>query len=269
MREIADLADLLAFAHRLADTARTITLNYFRQPIDIVQKFDGSPVTLADRKTEQALREMIENHYPQHGIIGEEQAAKSGNSEFEWIIDPIDGTKNFIAGLPLYGTLICLLKSGQPIVSIIDIPAQDERWSASIQQQTIYQKNQQQDTLNCSSNTALSQATLCSTDYSMFTAAEHKQATALRQSVAQIRYNGDCYLYAMLASGWIDIVLESDLKIYDFLPLVLIIEQAGGIISDWQGQPLTKASNGQVLASANAALHQAALAQLSLPHLTS
>lgn len=264
-----ETADLLLFAHQLADTARIITLKYFRQSIDIDKKKDGSPVTLADQETEKALRELIESYYPSHSIIGEEHAAKSTQSEFEWIIDPIDGTKNFIAGLPLYGTLICLLYAGQPIISIIDIPAQDERWSASADSPTIYQKAQAQYNATTKTNQALHQAILCSTDYSMFTAKENAQATVLRQSVAHIRYNGDCYLYALLSSGWIDLVLESDLKIYDFLPLRLIVEQAGGIISDWQGNPLTKESQGQVLASANPTLHHTALQQLSSSYLSS
>lgn len=258
-------ADFLIFAHQLADTAKSITLAHFRQPLDISRKEDGSPVTLADQKTEKTLRACIEQHYPSHGIIGEEQTAKSTQSEFEWIIDPIDGTKNFIAGLPLYGTLICLLQAGKPILSIIDIPAQNERWSASTNTCTVYQKNTQHTTAQSKNNHELNQAILCSTDYSMFNKEENQQASQLRESVAQIRYNGDCYLYAMLASGWIDIVLESDLKIYDFLPLIPIIEQSGGIITDWQGKPLHKDSTGQVIASANPTLHQAALNKL-LPH---
>lgn len=262
-------AELLVFAHQLADTAKSITLTYFRQPLDVHRKGDGSPVTLADQTTEKALRACIEQNYPSHGIIGEEQAAKNTQSEFEWIIDPIDGTKNFIAGLPLYGTLICLLQTGKPILSIIDIPAQNERWAASQETCTVYQKNGQQTNTQSKNNQQLEQAILCSTDYNMFNKAENEQVTPLRQAVAQIRYNGDCYLYAMLASGWIDIVLDSDLKIYDFLPLIPIIEQAGGVITDWQGKPLHKDSTGQVLASANSALHQAALHKLSLHHILS
>lgn len=256
-------AELLLFAHQLADTARQITLSYFRQPLNIANKSDGSPVTQADKETESALRSLIEENYLSHGIIGEEQASKSADSEFEWIIDPIDGTKNFTAGLPLFGTLICLLQSGQPVISIIDAPAQNERWSASTQQATQYLQNNITNHCQTKNTTQLEQAILCSTDYSMFSSAENQQAQPLRQAVAQIRYNGDCYLYAMLASGYIDIVLESDLKVYDFLPLIQIIEQAGGIITDWQGHPLSKNSRGQVIATANKQLHQLALAKLA------
>lgn len=255
-------ADYLTFAHQLADTARTITLSYFRTTLAADCKIDGSPVTVADQQTEQTLREMIAAQYPSHGIIGEEQSAKAAQSEFEWIIDPIDGTKNFVAGLPLFGALICLLENGKPVVSVIDIPAQNERWSASCETETRYHKGDELVVAKTRSTNQLAAAVLCSTDYSMFTAEEHRQVTSLREAVNIIRYNGDCYLYGMLSSGWIDIVLESDLKVYDFLPLVLIVEQAGGFMTDWQGQPLTKQSRGQVIACANRVLHQAALSQL-------
>lgn len=252
-------SDVLVFAHELADTARQVTLGYFRQNLAVENKADSSPVTVADKETEAVLRKHIAQRYPTHGIIGEEQSAKTGEGIYEWIIDPIDGTRSFISGYPLYGTLICLLENGSPIVSIIDMPAQDERFFATANSPTQYRKGSTEQAVSTSDCQQVTDAVLFSTDATMFTENEEEQITPLREAVAMVRYNGDCYLYAMLAAGWIDVVLESDLKIYDFLPLRLIVEQAGGTISDWQGQPLTKQSGGQVLATANSTLHLAAL----------
>lgn len=258
---MGDYSQFLAFAHQLADSAREVTLSYFRQALSVEHKADNSPVTIADQQTEALLRKKINATYPTHGIIGEEQVQQQGSCAYEWIIDPIDGTKNFLSGYPLYGTLICLLENGHPIVSVIDIPAQNERFFATASTPTLYRKGDEADhVIHSNEKHSVSASVLYSTDYSMFTEAEHTQLKALREAVSLVRYNGDCYLYAMLAAGWIDIVLEADLKVYDFLPLILIIEQAGGVITDWHGQPLDKHSHGQVLACANSTLHQAALA---------
>lgn len=255
--------EFLDFAHVLADAARQVTLSYFRRPLAIENKADSSPVTIADKSTEALLREHINQRYPDHGIIGEEHAEQTGAGIYEWILDPIDGTRSFISGYPLYGTLICLLKDGAPIVSIIDMPAQDERFFATAESQTCYRKGNTEQLLHTSHCRHIAEAMLFSTDATMFNAGEDAQIADLRQAVAMVRYNGDCYLYAMLAAGWIDIVLEADLKVYDFLPLMLVVQQAGGVISDWQGEPLTKHSQGQVLATANPTLHQAALSLIT------
>ena len=250
----------LDFVHEMADSARGVTLGFFRQDLAVIEKSDSSPVTIADQKTEALLRKKIQKSFPEHGIIGEEQLAKKGQGQYEWIIDPIDGTKNFISGYPLFGTLICLLENGRPIVSMIDVPAQDECFYATAITPTLYRKGLADEvSIRTRQNTDLAAAMLYSTDYAMFQSVENDLVKPLRDAVSMVRYNGDCYLYAMLASGWIDIVLEADLKVYDFLPLILVIEQAGGVITDWQGNKLDKNSKGQVLASANAKLHQAAL----------
>lgn len=257
-------SDFLAFAHELADVAREITLSYFRQELTVDNKSDDSPVTIADKATEQLLRDKITQRFPEHGIIGEEQSAKIGDSAYEWILDPIDGTRSFISGYPLYGTLICLLENNEPIVSIIDIPAQNERFFATVDLPTRYVCKGKEQIACTNDNQQLSEAILFSTDYGMFSQSENQQLNPLRQAVSMVRYNGDCYLYAMLSAGWIDLVVESDLKVYDFMPLKLIVEQAGGVITDWQGHTLTKNSQGQVLAATNQALHTAALRQLSV-----
>lgn len=249
--------EFLRFANQLADHARTITLRYFRQPIEVIAKNDASPVTIADRECEAALRQSIHETYPEHAIIGEEHGI-SGNSDYQWILDPIDGTKSFISGFPIYCTLIALLYRGKPIVSIIDMPALNERFTAAYDQNT---------TLNgipihTNTQTALCEATCYTTSPDMFTAEQSLKVNQLRNHIRLQRFTGDGYCYAMLAAGWIELVVEADMKVYDFLPLILIIEKAGGIITDWQGNPLTLNSHGDILAAASEALHRAALEKL-------
>lgn len=259
---MSQYADYLQFAHSLADAARQVTLGYFRTHVAVQNKADASPVTIADKTAEQRLREQIAAHFPTHSIIGEEHENTVGDSEYEWIIDPIDGTRSFISGYPLYGTLIALLKNGEPIVSIIDMPALNERFFATADMPTQCRDAQNTRQIHSRDTQNLADAMLFSTDYGMFNNTENQRLNPLRQAVAMVRYNGDCYLYAMLAAGWIDVVAEADLKVYDFMPLKLIVEQAGGVISDWQGRALTKDSSGQVLAAANVALHRLALQKI-------
>lgn len=250
--------ELLTFAAQLADRAREITLHYFRQPLNIVDKNDASPVTIADQETESALRTMIAARFPEHGIIGEEYGAQSGASPYRWIIDPIDGTRSFISGFPIYCTLIALLHHDKPLLSIIDMPRLDERFSAA--DNGSYLNGTKIAVSTCRD---ISQALCYSTDPTMFNPQQYQKHQALAQAVRQQRYTGDGYAYAMLAAGWIDLVVEAGMKIHDFLPLIPIIEQAGGIISDWQGQPLTNRSNGEILAAATPQLHRQAMALLN------
>lgn len=246
--------EFLTFAHQLANEAREITLKFFRKPINITQKQDGSPVTLADKNCEKHLRTRIKNHYPTHQIIGEEYG-NTGESDYQWIIDPIDGTKSFLSGFPIYCTLIALLYQNRPLISIIDMPALNERFSASNTQKTQHNHNP----IHTRKTKHLKNAICYSTDPDMFNPKQKKISQNLKKHIALQRFTGDGYNYAMLAAGWIDLVLEADMKPYDYLPLILIVEQAGGIISDWQGQTLTPKSNGEILASATPELHQQAL----------
>lgn len=249
--------ELLPFVQQLSDKAANITLRHFRQSIDVMQKKDASPVTIADQDTEAMLREHILAQFPNHAIIGEE-FGQSGDSEWQWVIDPIDGTRSYISGFPTYATLIALLHNQQPILSVIDMPALSERFIAIRNHPTTLNGQQ----ISVSSTTVLQNAKLQSTDLGMFNTQQWQQRQTLAQHVALDRFNGDGYLYAMLAAGWIDLVVEADLKAHDFLPLLLIVEQAGGVITDWSGKPLTAESNGEVIAAATPALHQAALEQL-------
>lgn len=249
--------ELIAFAHHLADEARRITLGHFRKPLNPEWKADASPVTLADRETERHLRTLIAKHYPDHAILGEEEGA-SGESSWRWILDPIDGTRSFMAGFPVYAVLIALYQHDIPLINIIDMPALDERFAATLDTQTTFNGN-----IVHSRDVPLCDAILYSSSPDMFTPAQFTRRETLATQCAQSRYGGDAYLYAMVAAGWIDIVIEADMKPHDFMPLVLIVEQAGGIITDWQGNPLHSGSNGEILACATPTLHAQALALLN------
>ncbi len=251
--------EFLRFAHELADAARTITGQYFRRPLAFTHKADDSPVTVADRETENHLRRLIRSRYPGHAIIGEE-AGSSGKSSWQWILDPIDGTKSFLSGFPVYCTLIALLHDERPLLSVVDMPRLDERFTATRDDSS----RMNGAPVKTRATSELENALCYSTDPAMFTAPQKKRLAPLRERLALQRYGGDGYLYAMLAAGWIDLVIEADMKPYDYLPLILLIERAGGVISDWEGKALTLESKGEILASATSSLHEAAVRRLQM-----
>ncbi len=249
--------EFLAFAERLADSSGEIIRTYFRQPFEIDAKDDDSPVTIADREAEQGLRGLIRETYPDHGIIGEEFDAERRDADYCWILDPIDGTGSFITGKPVFGTLIALWHRGQPILGVIDQPISGERWVGAVGHGTTLNGEKVQ-VRACS---ALSHAALDSTDPSMFT--DEPRFEELRQRAARNRWGSDCYAYALLASGHIDLVVETGLKLWDYATLVPVIEQAGGIITDWRGHSLRQGAVGHVIAAGDARVHAEALAVLS------
>lgn len=249
--------EFLQFANELADAARPIAREYFRRPLAVESKSDLSPVTIADRNIEMALRQLIERRYPGHGILGEEFSARHGN-ELTWVLDPIDGTRSFITGMPLFGTLIALLRNGRPILGVIDFPALSERWTGVAGQPTRHNGQ----VARTSGVARLADASCYSTSPDMFVGEDAGRFAKLCAQVGMRRFGGDCYAYALLASGHCDLVVEAGLQPYDYLSLVPVIEGAGGRISDWQGRPLTLESDGRVLAAANASLWQQALAIL-------
>lgn len=263
------MQDLLAFAESLADAARPIAMRYFRQALAVETKSDLSPVTLADRLIESQLRELIALQYPGHGIFGEEFAATAPASAAPsaigpatprtWVIDPIDGTRSFITGMPLFGTLIALMEGDQPLLGIIDFPALNERWVGLAGKPT-RRNGESAHTRDCRQ---LAQARLYATSPDMFAGDDYARFENLSAGCAMRRFGGDCYAYALLASGHCDLVAEAGLQPYDYLPLVPVIEGAGGRISDWQGQPLGFASDGRVVAAASESLWRAALDRLS------
>jgi histidinol phosphatase-like enzyme (inositol monophosphatase family) len=256
----ADPAPFLPFAHRLADAAAAVVRPYFRAPIAVDHKADTSPVTVADREAEQAMRALIRATYPEHGIEGEEFGLERADAPFVWCLDPIDGTKSFITGRPLFGTLISLLHDGRPLLGIIDQCILNERWVGAAGAASSWNGA----AIRTRACAELAQAVLYTTTPHMF--AEPAARAAFERVVQAVRlpmYGGDCYAYGLLAMGFADLVVEADLDGHDFMALVPVIEGAGGIITDWQGRPLTTASDGRVVAAGDARLHAAALALLA------
>ena len=251
-QQVSGVDAFLGFAQGLADISGPLCRDYFRHPLIVDLKADSSPVTVADRAVESLLRETIQVAYPDHGIFGEEHGTEDSDSPFTWVLDPIDGTKSFITGMPTFGTLIALLENGKPIVGIVDIPALGERWVGAKKHATLL------DGALCRTRacTRLEQAHLYATSPDIFSPADGAVFERVSALAAMRRFGGDCYAYGLLASGHVDVVMETSLEPYDFMALVPVIEGAGGVITDWDGMALTLASDGRVLAAATADLHR-------------
>lgn len=245
------------FANLLADASGEILRSGFKTSYKIEEKADQSPVTQLDTKVEQCIRALIEEKFPEHGIVGEELGNTRGESPYQWVIDPIDGTKAFIAGETTFTTLIALLHNEKPVIGIIDQPIRKERWAAISGQRTLY-NNKPLPPLGDKKNLARTTLATTSTDY--FSDTQANRVALLKKSVANTILGGDAYAYAMLASGMLDIVLDAGMKSYDFCALPPIIEGVGGIISDWAGKPLTLHSDGSVIACANNELYKEVIA---------
>ncbi len=261
------LALFLQTAHDLADLARGLSLQWFGQPLTVDIKADDSPVTQADRGVEAALRERLAALHPDHGILGEEHGRERLDAEYVWVIDPIDGTRSFISGLPLWGTLIALMHQGRPVLGLVDVPAIGERWYACTGESTRYRNDHRLagavQACRVSGCTELRRARLYATTPDMFNAAQLQAFDTLTRQVAMRRYGGDCYAYGLLASGHVDLVVEAGLQPYDYLSMVRVIEDAGGVITDWQGRALSMDSSGEVVAAASPELHHLALGVLT------
>jgi inositol-phosphate phosphatase / L-galactose 1-phosphate phosphatase / histidinol-phosphatase len=247
-------AELVALANRLADQARPIVARYFRTPVKVDDKSDHTPVTIADREAETAMRALLAEHVPQHGVFGEEHGAVRTDADYVWVLDPIDGTKAFITGLPIFGTLIALLHKGLPVLGIIDQPILRERWLGVAGERSTL-NDQPIKVRTCAS---LDLAYMYSTAPLMFSGAVEKRHEALTKKVKLFRWGGDCYAYGLLAAGHVDLVVENSLKLYDFAAVVPVIQGAGGLITDWRGKPLDMNSDGSVLAAGDSSLHLAA-----------
>ena len=239
------------FANSLADDASKTSMHYFRNKIEIEIKDDESPVTLADKETEQVLREKIRKEYPHHGILGEEYENEKIDSEFLWVLDPIDGTRSYIAGHKDFGNLIALLHNKKPVLGIINCPAHGERWIGIKNQKT-----------KCNRKDVQTSAVKQIKDAYLFTSGLYfdepqikKGLELLKEKSRYYRLGGDCYMYGMLASGLIDIVLEDTLKVHDYMALVNVIEGAGGVITDKFGQDISLDSDGSLVASSTSSLH--------------
>lgn len=245
------MQDLLLLANDLADAAGEVIRGHFRTPFDIEAKSDETPVTIADKAVEARLREMIEAAFPQDGILGEEYGEKPTQNDRVWVLDPIDGTKSFIVGRPTFGTLIALCENGIPVLGVIDQPILKERWVGAKNHPTTFH-NKPVKTRACSS---LKNAVIGCTSPRQIPDLWPHFYTQCKTVV----WGGDCYAFGSIANGWIDAIIETGLQPYDFAALIPVIENAGGLMCDWQGKSITLQSDGDVIALGDPALKNAAL----------
>lgn len=251
--------ELKQLAQELAQVSSDVIRGYYRSGLAIDDKSDSSPVTQADREAEIAMRKLIKLRRPQDGIIGEEFGRENEDAEWTWVLDPVDGTKAFITGRPLFVTLIGLLHFGKPVLGVINQPVTGDCWIGVVGQGT---------TLNgkpahVSQIDQLARARIGSTGPQYYTPTGLDAFNVLAKQCRFAVWGGDGYQFGLLASGGMDIAVESGIKLHDFAALAPVVIGAGGVMTDWQGQALDKNSGGDVIAAANPALHLASLEYLN------
>lgn len=252
-------SELLRTAHALADAAAAHSMKHFRTALAIDTKADESPVTVADRAAETAMREILNAALPADGIYGEEHGPERIDAARVWVLDPIDGTRSFITGSPLWGTLIGVLEGDRVVLGMVDMPVLGERWFG--QAGVGAERNGR--VVRASACTDIAEARIVTTSPDIFEAADLQAFDRLSRRCAMRRFGGDCYGYAQLAGGTIDLVVEAGLQPYDYLGPAGLIEAAGGVITDWEGRPLGLHSDGRVVAAATRELHLQALEALA------
>ncbi len=259
------VVDLARFMDDLAAESGQAIQPFFRAAFGMDDKTRGvgafDPVTEADRAAEVIMRGMIRRTFPTHGILGEEFGSENLSAEFVWVLDPIDGTRAFITGLPSWGTLIGLTRNGAPVLGLMHQPYLGERFSGDGAHARLRSPRGER-TLRTRRGVSLDQALLATTDPRLFAeGAERAGFAAIESAVRMSRYGTDCYAYCMLAAGQIDLVVEAGLKPYDIVALIPIVEGAGGVITDWEGGPA--APGGRIVAAGDRTLHEAALRRLN------
>jgi myo-inositol-1(or 4)-monophosphatase len=257
---MSEIDGFVRVAELAADVAGAAIRPYFRAGVAADLKGDASPVTVADRTAELAIRAVIGERFPNHGILGEEFGAVNPGASLQWVLDPIDGTRAFITGRPVFGTLIALLRDGVPILGVIDQCVTGERWVAAGGATRFRGPFGGQ--AGCRPCPTLAAAELSCTSPEMFVNDEHARWLRLSAAVRRTSFGGDCYAYGLIALGQIDIAAESTMKIWDWAALVPVIEGAGGRMTDWRGQRLTAESAGDVLAVGDPRLLAPAIAAL-------
>ena len=252
----------IAFLDAIAEAAAAETLPRFRMPAAIDNKHASGfdPVTEADRAAEKAIREIIAERYPEHGILGEEHGDVGLDRDYIWVIDPIDGTRAFISGLPVWGTLVGLYHKGKAVMGMMDQPFTGERFIAR-PGEAMVRRNGKATRLSTRQGVSLDQAIMMTTSPKIFSSELEPSYKRVEASVQLARYGCDCYAYAMVAAGYIDLVVEADLKPYDVGGLIPLVEEAGGVMTTWSGERPEK--GGTIIASGSAALHEAALELLN------
>ena len=251
------------FMHELAEAAAAVTLKYFKKPMEVLNKggklgTDFDPVTVADRNTEHAIRTLIAERFPNHNILGEEHGTENKNSNLTWVIDPIDGTWSFISGIPTWATLIALQDGNKTIVGMLDQPYLKERYIGTAAETSL--NGQIIKVRPCRD---IFSATISTTDPLQLFNGEEEQDKFFRVAAgAKMMRNGyDSYAYAMVAAGFIDVVIEAGLEPYDIQALIPIIEGAGGMVTNWQGEPVT--GGGQVVTCGDSRLHEQVIGLLN------
>ena len=251
--------DFAVFVDKLAAAAAEAIRPFFRTALGVENKsrtgaFD--PVTEADRAAETAMRALIRTTFPAHGIIGEEFGDERADAPYVWVLDPIDGTKSFIAGMPLWGTLIGLLKDGAPVYGMMHQPFISERFTGD-GASARYRGPAGDRRLAARGCKSLADAVLFTTSPLLMSKDERARFTKVENAVRLSRYGGDCYVYCMVAAGFVDLVVEAGLKPYDVMALIPIVEGAGGIITTWDGKPA--ANGGRIIAAGDRRIHEEAL----------
>ncbi len=254
-----DLDSYLALAIRLADEAGPIVMRHYRAGVAIDDKPDASPVTIADREAEQRMRELIAAAFPAHGVVGEEFGSDRADASHVWVLDPIDGTKSFVSGRPLFGSLIALCRDGVPVVGVIDCPAARDRWIGCTGLPSTHNGKPTR-TRACAT---LGRAILYATSPYVFEGKDRQGFDRLHGAVRFPVFGNDCYGYGLVASGWVDLVVEAEMQVYDWAALVPVAEGAGGVITDWDGATLGFGSDGRVILAGDRRMHREALALLN------
>lgn len=244
---------LMRAALEISEAAAAIPMRYFRSDVNVEDKPDDTPVTRADREAEALIRQAIAARYPDHGIFGEEFGVSASDAAITWIIDPIDGTRPFICGVPLFGMLLGVLEGETPVAGVIRMPALGECFAGCRGGEA----SKDGAPINCSDVTELAKARIFLNEADLMAAKEPERLKRLMTLGHIRRFFNDCYAYALLAMGQIDVVVDFDLMPYDILPAVPLVEAAGGIITDWEGAPLDLNSDGTVIAAATPELHRA------------
>lgn len=244
--------DLLKAALEISAAAAAIPMQYFRTAIAVEDKPDQTPVTIADRETEANIRRAIEKRFPTHAILGEEFGENGKDADYTWIVDPIDGTRSFICGFPLFGMLLGVMRGDEPIVGVIRMPALNESFAGHRGGGA----TKDGAPIRCRTDIKLKDARIVINEANRMVMNEPLRLRRLMSAGQIRRFFNDCYPFALLASGQIDVVIDSDLQPYDYLPIVPVVEAAGGVMTSWHGEKLGLGSDGSIIAAATPELHR-------------
>lgn len=254
--------DFASFVDQLATASGDTILPFFRTALAIENKKSGGfdPVTAADRAAEQTMRTLIRRQFPEHGILGEEYGSDGADAEYVWVLDPIDGTKSFITGMVAWGTLIGLMRFGEPVFGMMHQPFTRERFTGD-GGAARYRGPAGSRDLHVRKCAAIEDAILATTSPLLMNEADRAQFRAVENEVKLSRYGGDCYAYCMVAAGLIDLVIETEIKPYDIVAIIPIVTGAGGIVTTWENGPAQ--AGGRIVVAGDARVHKAALEMLN------